>query len=92
LRAAGRAVSGAQYYDPEAQSKLDAATNSFKDVEFDVIARVVALDEVPVGELSGALETALQSPTREEIVGAGGAEASGGEGEASGEKAKTDAA
>jgi hypothetical protein len=52
LRAAGRAVSGAQYYDLEAQSKLDA-TNSFEDVEFDVIAHVVALDEVPTGDYPG---------------------------------------
>jgi hypothetical protein len=43
LRVTCRAVSGAQYYDPEAQAKLDAASNSFEDVEFDVLARVVAL-------------------------------------------------
>jgi hypothetical protein len=59
LRAAGRAVSGAKYYDPEAQAKLDAASNSFEDVEFDVLSSVVALDEVPVGELQGALDVAL---------------------------------
>jgi hypothetical protein len=59
LRAEGRAMSGAQHYDPEAHAKLDVAPSSFEDVEFDVLTRVVALEEVPVGDLPGALDAAL---------------------------------
>jgi hypothetical protein len=73
LGGAGKPVSAGQHHDPEAQSKLDMATSAFEDVEFDVVARVVALDDTPVGELADALEKALQSPEREE----GGANAPG---------------
>jgi hypothetical protein len=61
LRVEGRAISGAQYYDPEAQSKLDVASSSFEDIEFDVLSRVVALDEVIVGDLPRALDVACRA-------------------------------
>jgi hypothetical protein len=53
LRADGRDVTGAQYYDLEAQAKLDETSNSFEDVEFVVLARVVALEEILVRDLPG---------------------------------------
>jgi hypothetical protein len=45
------------------------ASDSFEDVEFDILVRVVALEEVPVGHLPGALDEALRIPERETVDG-----------------------
>jgi hypothetical protein len=69
LRGEGKAISVVVHYDPNAEAKLDVASESFDDVEFDVVARVVALEDAPVGDLSGALDEAMRSPEREPAGG-----------------------
>jgi hypothetical protein len=69
LRSKGKAISAAMHYDPGAKAKLDVASESFEDVEFDVVARVVALEDAPIGDLSGVLDEALRSPERDLVGG-----------------------
>jgi hypothetical protein len=69
LRGAGKPISHALHYDPEAQIKLDTASDAFDDVDFIAATRVVALEDAPVGELPAALDQALRSPVRDPAGG-----------------------
>jgi hypothetical protein len=73
LRGEGMPLSNALHYDPEAQAKLDADSDVFDDVEFVAIARVVSIEDAPMGELSEALDQALNSPVRDPPSGAANA-------------------
>jgi hypothetical protein len=57
-------MTDATHYDPEAETKLNIAFESFDDLEFAVVYRIVSLEEAPVGELPSALYRTLTSPIR----------------------------
>jgi hypothetical protein len=66
LRGEGKPISNTLHYDPEAQAKLDVASDASDDVDFDTVARVVAVEDAPIGDLSAALDETLRSPVRDQ--------------------------
>jgi hypothetical protein len=65
----GKQMSDAAHYDLEAKIKLNATSESFNDVEFEVVSRVVSLEEAPVQELPLALERAINRPIKDPTGG-----------------------
>jgi hypothetical protein len=49
---------------------LETTTDAFDDVEFAVVARVVTLEDAPVGELPAALDETPRSLVRDPAGGA----------------------